>query len=84
MKQSNGGFGAYLMLAHNWADPAATHKSYELIARHVMPHFQGHHLPTLDSAARAEKLRPDLAAKHAKAVEDMQARYASEVASRMH
>ena len=84
IKQSNGGFGAYLMLAHNWADPAATHKSYELIARHVMPHFQGHHLPTLDSAARAEKLRPDLAAKHAKAVEDMQARYASEVASRMH
>jgi limonene 1,2-monooxygenase len=84
MKQSNGGFGAYLMLAHNWADPAATHKSYELIARHVMPHFQGQHLATLDSAARAEKLRPDLAAKHAKAVEDMQARYQAEVAARVH
>ncbi len=84
MQQSNGGFGAYLMLAHNWADPAATHKSYELIARHVMPHFQGHHLATMDSAARAEKLRPDLAAKHAKAVEDMQTRYASEVAARVH
>ncbi len=82
--QSNGGFGAYLMLAHNWADPAATHKSYELIARHVMPHFQGHHLPTMDAAARAEKLRPDLAAKHAQAVEDMQARYQSEVAARAH
>ncbi|RBI86219.1 LLM class flavin-dependent oxidoreductase [Rhodosalinus halophilus] len=80
--QSNGGFGAYLMLAHNWADPQATHKSYELIARHVMPHFQGHFLPTMDSAARAEKLRPELAEKHAKAVEDMQARYAAEVADR--
>ncbi|QBF29967.1 LLM class flavin-dependent oxidoreductase [Thalassococcus sp. S3] len=84
MKQSNGGFGAYLMLAHNWADPVATHKSYELIARHVMPHFQGHHLPTMDSAARAEKLRPELAEKHAKAVEDMQQRYEAEVAGRVH
>ena len=83
MKQSNGGFGAYLMLAHNWADPAATAKSYELIARHVMPHFQGHHLPTMDAAHRAEKLRPELAEKHAKAVEDMQARYAQEVESRV-
>ncbi|MFP4275463.1 MAG: LLM class flavin-dependent oxidoreductase, partial [Paracoccaceae bacterium] len=81
--QSNGGFGAYLMLAHNWADPQATHKSYELIARHVMPHFQGHFLPMMDSAARAEKLRPELAEKHAKAVEDMQSRYADEVAARL-
>jgi limonene 1,2-monooxygenase len=84
MAQSNGGFGAYLMLAHNWADPVATHKSYELIAREVMPYFQGHHLATMDSAARAEKLRPDLAAKHAQAVEDMQTRYAAEVAGRVH
>ncbi len=83
-KQSNGGFGAYLMLAHNWADREATRRSYELIARHVMPHFQGQSLPTLDSAARAEKLRPDLAAKHAQAVEDMKARYATEVAARAH
>ena len=82
MKQSNGGFGAYLMLAHNWADPAATHKSYELIARHVMPHFQNHYAPTMDAANRAEKLRPELAEKHAKAVEDMQTRYAHEVEQR--
>ncbi|MCV6584746.1 MAG: LLM class flavin-dependent oxidoreductase [Marinibacterium sp.] len=82
MKQSNGGFGAYLMLAHNWADPAATLKSYELIARDVMPHFQGHHMATMGAAARAEKLRPDLADQHAKAVEAMQARYADEVAAR--
>ena len=83
-KQSNGGFGAYLMLAHNWANPQATLKSYELIAREVMPRFQGHWHPTMDAAARAEKLRPDLAAKHAKAVEEMGARYAAEVAARVH
>jgi len=69
-------------LAHNRADREATRRSYELIARHVMPHFQGQRLPAIDSAARAEKLRPDLAAKHAEAVEDMKARYATEVAAR--
>ena len=66
MTQSNGGFGAYLMLAHNWADPRATQRSYELIARHVMPHFQGHAQQTLDAAARARAVRTDLAAQQQK------------------
>ena len=39
-KGSNGGFGGVLLLAHNWADWAATQKSYELMARYVHPHFQ--------------------------------------------
>ncbi len=39
MKQS-GGFGGLLQLAHNWADFPATLRSYELIARYVMPRFQ--------------------------------------------
>ena len=39
--QSNGGFGCYLMLAHEWANPAATKRSYELIAQHVMPLLPG-------------------------------------------
>jgi limonene 1,2-monooxygenase len=37
---SNGGFGAVLLLSHNWADWEATKKSYELMARYVHPHFQ--------------------------------------------
>jgi limonene 1,2-monooxygenase len=37
---SNGGFGAVLLLAHNWADWEATRRSYELMARYVHPHFQ--------------------------------------------
>jgi limonene 1,2-monooxygenase len=45
--QSNGGFGAYLMMAHDWANWEATKKHYELFARHVMPHFQ-------DSASRIQ------------------------------
>jgi limonene 1,2-monooxygenase len=38
--QSNGGFGAFLFMAHNWANWDATKKSYELMARYVFPRFQ--------------------------------------------
>ncbi|MEI7592602.1 MAG: LLM class flavin-dependent oxidoreductase [Actinomycetes bacterium] len=41
IEQSDGGFGTFLIQAHEWADQAATHKSFELIAKHVLPHFQG-------------------------------------------
>lgn len=40
LQVQSGGFGAFLSLAHNAADFAATKKSYELFARHVMPEFQ--------------------------------------------
>jgi limonene 1,2-monooxygenase len=33
------GFGCLLLLAHNWANFEKTKKSYELFARHVVPHF---------------------------------------------
>lgn len=35
------GFGTMLFLAHNWANFEATKKSYELIARYVLPKFRG-------------------------------------------
>ncbi|WP_236865800.1 LLM class flavin-dependent oxidoreductase [Brevibacterium daeguense] len=38
--QSNGGFGSYLIQHAEWADPAATRRSYELFAQHVKPQFQ--------------------------------------------
>ena len=81
LEQSNGGFGAYLALAHNWADPAATLRSYELIARHVMPRFQGHAHSTVDAARRAGAARPELVAVHAKAAETAHERYAAEIAT---
>ncbi len=40
MAQS-GGFGTYLLMAHEWADREATLRSYELFAREVVPHFKG-------------------------------------------
>jgi limonene 1,2-monooxygenase len=36
----SGGFGCFLLMAHNWANWDATKKSYEMIARYVAPHFQ--------------------------------------------
>ena len=35
----SGGFGVFLEMAHNWADFPQTLRSYELIARYVMPRF---------------------------------------------
>jgi limonene 1,2-monooxygenase len=81
-EQSNGGFGAYLMLAHNWANPQATARSYELIAREVMPQFQGHARATLDAAGRAKGVREKLAAEQTQAVEDARNRYQQELATR--
>jgi limonene 1,2-monooxygenase len=37
----SGGFGTYLLMAHEWADRQATLRSYELFAREVVPHFKG-------------------------------------------
>lgn len=77
-KQSGGGFGCYLMMAHNWANQEATRRSYEIIARDVFPHFQGHYQPMMDATERATARRPQLAAAHVKAVEEATARYEAE------
>lgn len=37
----SGGFGTYLLMAHEWADRQATLRSYELFSREVVPHFKG-------------------------------------------
>lgn len=81
MAQSNGGFGAYLMLAHEWANPEATRRNYDLIARYVMPRFQGQAQATIAAAERARAVRSDLADQQAKAVEAMRAKYQAEVAA---
>lgn len=79
-KQSDGGFGCYLMMAHNWANQEATRRSYEIIARDVFPHFQGHYQPMIDATERAAARRPQLAATHVQAVEEATARYQAQKA----
>ena len=40
LQSQSGGFGAFLQMAHNWANFDNTKKSYELMARYVFPKFQ--------------------------------------------
>jgi len=49
VQQRSGGIGGILGLAHEWASTAATQRSYELLARYVMPHFQGQLTPVLEN-----------------------------------
>jgi len=81
VEQSNGGFGAYLTLAHNWANPQATKYSYELFAREVMPRFQGGVDSLLGAAERARSARPELADQQLLAVEQATEKYESEKAA---
>ena len=37
LADQSGGFGTYLLMAHEWADRPQTLRSYELFARYVMP-----------------------------------------------
>ena len=82
----SGGFGAMLLLAHEWANPQATKRSYELIAQHVMPHFQGgqvtHAQATVQAKEYAMGKREDYAAQQMQAVATMTERYEQEIAAK--
>ncbi len=77
--QSNGGFGAMLLLGHDWANPEATRRSYELIAQHVFPDFQDQSASTVAAAQRAGSTRDAHSATQLSAVEHMAAKYEEEL-----
>ena len=41
LQERTGGFGTLLIWGHEWAGPEATRRSYDLLARHVMPVVDG-------------------------------------------
>lgn len=41
LQERSGGFGGLLVVANDWAPPDKVLRSYELLARHVAPRFQG-------------------------------------------
>jgi limonene 1,2-monooxygenase len=53
LRERSGGFGCFLQLAHNWANWDATRNSYDMIARYVMPHFQGSNVNRVASLENA-------------------------------
>jgi len=60
LKDQSGGFGAFLQLAHNWADFENTKKSYELFARYVAPKFQDANTNRQASLEWARDSRPSV------------------------
>ncbi len=84
LRDQSGGFGCMLLLGHEWANPQATKRSWELIAQHVVPHFQGgevsHAQQTLDAKEYAMGKREDYAAQQMQAVATMTERYEKEKA----
>ncbi|MEM7250246.1 MAG: LLM class flavin-dependent oxidoreductase [Pseudomonadota bacterium] len=80
--EGTGGFGAFLQFAHNWADWAQTKRSYELIARYVMPHFQNHIAPRVESYDYSATHHGEFAGAGAAAVKAETDRYAEQRATK--
>jgi limonene 1,2-monooxygenase len=78
----SGGFGCYMLLGHHWADPAATRRSLELMARYVMPEFQGSNQSMLRAVDRALAKHDPLFKAQQDALAEMTARHQSEVDER--
>ncbi len=68
LTRKTGGFGTFLMLAHNWADFDRTKKSYELVARYVMPHVREANLARTESLAFYVENKQDLMGRAGKAI----------------
>ena len=79
--QSNGGFGTFLTMAHEWADTEATRKSYELMAREVFPAFQGSAESTTASRDWAAENRPAFIGEVGAAIMDQINKHAAETSS---
>jgi len=58
LERQSGGFGTLLLMDHNWAAWERKKRSYELIARYVMPRFQGLNEPREASMKWAMSNRP--------------------------
>jgi limonene 1,2-monooxygenase len=80
MQAGSGGFGVVMFMCHDWADWDATQRSYELFARHVIPHFQGQFAARQtsydDAAARQPEFRAAALDGIATATEQYEARAA--------
>ncbi|WP_433502545.1 LLM class flavin-dependent oxidoreductase [Pseudonocardia halophobica] len=73
-----GGFGTMLLMGHDWADPTATKRSFEIFARAVAPHFQGQYAPTVEAARLASEGRERHSRAQLDAVAHMTEKYEKE------
>jgi limonene 1,2-monooxygenase len=61
LTKQSGGFGTLVLFAHNWAEWEATKRSYEMIARYVMPKVDAMIDNRMVSEAECRAARPELA-----------------------
>ena len=81
IEQSDGGFGAYLMFAHNWANWEDSLHHYHLFANYVMPHFKGTLKKLKANEEWARTNRDELAARQWKAINDFKDKHTKEPAT---
>jgi limonene 1,2-monooxygenase len=82
LEQQSGGFGCYLMMAHEWARPEATRRHYELFARHVMPRFQRSAERLVASERWSREVHQDLDQRHAAAIQAWTEKHQAERAAK--
>jgi limonene 1,2-monooxygenase len=74
LQKRSGGFGTFLLLAHDCADPERTAKSYDLFARYVIPELRAANRGRQESldwfSANSERVVGDLRAAIGKAIEE--------------
>ena len=75
--ERSGGFGAFLVQTVDWAPREKMLKSYELLARYVMPHFQGTVVSTAASNRWAKEQQEELVSGRARAIDRAKQAYAN-------
>jgi len=77
LQHYSGGFGGLMVQAVDWADAEDLHHSYDLLARYVMPHFQGSLAGLEASRADASQITSQLREVRKEALSKAQADYAA-------
>jgi limonene 1,2-monooxygenase len=77
LDEKSGGYGGFLVQTVDWAPRDKMLHSYELLARYVMPHFQGSVLSTAASNQWARERRDTLMAGRTRAIERAREDYAA-------
>lgn len=79
LDEQSGGYGGFLVQTIDWAPRDKMLHSYELLARYVMPQFQGSVISTAASNRWAGERREELTAGRARAIERARQAYAARV-----
>jgi limonene 1,2-monooxygenase len=77
LEEKSGGYGGFLVQTVDWAPRDKMLHSYELLARYVMPQFQGSVLSTAASNHWARERRDGLMAGRTRAIERARQDYAA-------